>query len=549
VPRERLTGRLPSGIGRRLAAGAIVLLSGVCTVTNASSLVVETSAGALRGMAAAEDGVRAFRGIPFAQPPTGERRWREPATAVAWQGIRDATRFGPPCWQTGGAPDTLYYKDVANVSEDCLYLNVWTAAAAAGERRPVMVWFHGGGNQNGTGSTPNFDGTSLARRGVVVVTINYRLGPFGFLAHPGLTAESAHGASGNYGLLDQVAALQWVRDHIAAFGGDAGRVTIFGQSAGSWDVGALMVSPLARGLFHRAIGQSGQFLHGVRSLDGAPAGAESAHATGLRAAAALGVEGTDAGAVARLRALDARQVFDAMQRVVPGYPIVDGHVIPRQPLDAYARGEFARVPLIAGTMAHETNLLAVGDQDAASVTAAVRERFGAAAARVLDAYADVIARSPTEALAEILSDSRQTRGAREWVRLVADAGGDAWHYYFAHRPPVYRIYRDRDLAMPSPKGPRAMGAYHSGELVYVFDNVRRTPIAWDPHDHTVADAVSGLWVRFATAGDPNGPGLPRWPKFTAGARETLEIGERIAAHADFRAGKLAAFDGEPAPGP
>ena len=507
-----------------------------------SATIVETASGALRGFVlAGDESVRVYRGIPFAQPPTGELRWRPPVTDVAWDGIRDASAFGPPCWQTGGNPETLYYKPVLNVSEDCLYLNLWTAAESSTERRPVMVWFHGGGNVNGTGSTPNFDGTAHALMGAVVITINYRLGPFGFLAHPGLTAESGHHASGNYGLLDQIAALQWVQKNISAFGGDPDRVMIFGQSAGSWDVGALMVSPLAKGLFHRAVGQSGQFLSGVRSLDEAPPNTDPAHVTGIKAAATLGVEGDDRTAIKKLRAMDASIVFDAMRQIVSGYPIIDGWVIPDSPRALYARGEFHQVPVIIGTMAHETNLLAVSEQDTSSVETAVKERFGTSANRILEAYAESIDQSPVEALAEILTDSRQTLMAREWASMVANSGGDVYLYYFSHRPPVYRIYESENLAMETPKGLRSMGAYHSGDLVYVFGNVRRTNIDWAPHDHVVSDVVSRYWASFAADGDPNGEGLQPWPRFTMDSQTTMVIGDEIRAAPHPRSYMLGAF--------
>ena len=277
-----------------LASVAAVLALSAGTVAGAAGQplgpVVETSPGALAGeRVAGHEEVLVFRGVPYAEPPVGDARWRPPTAKAAWEGTRAATTFGAACWQRPTPDTSIYTRGDLERDEDCLYLNVWTAAADAAEARPVMVWFHGGGHSGGWGSARVFDGTALAQKGVVLVTINYRLGAFGFLAHPALSAESPHGSSGNYGLLDKVAALEWVRDNAAAFGGDPGNVTIFGQSAGSWSVCYLMASPLAAGLFHKAIGHSGGCFRGGRP------DLEAAHGQGLAAAAALGAEGSKIG--------------------------------------------------------------------------------------------------------------------------------------------------------------------------------------------------------------------------------------------------------------
>ena len=309
----------------------------------------------------------------------GDNRWRAPVAQASWEGTRSATTFGPACWQRLTPESSIYTRGELDRDEDCLYLNVWTAAADATEARPVMVWFHGGGHTGGWGSAKIFDGAALAEQGVVLVTINYRLGPFGFLAHPALTAESPHAASGNYGLLDKVAALEWVRDNIAAFGGDPGNVTIFGQSAGSWSVCYLMASPLAAGLFHKAIGHSGGCFRGGRpDLSGA-------HEAGLAAAAELGVEGDGAEALTALRSLDAEAVLDS--RLGSG-AIIDGWFMPGPAREIFEAGEHNDVPVIVGALANEgTTLYAnMPERTAAELDAMLREQYGEHADALLAVY-------------------------------------------------------------------------------------------------------------------------------------------------------------------
>ena len=315
--------------------------------------VVLTPSGELEGVwADAGAGVSVFRGVPFAQPPVGGRRWRPPVAVEAWDGTRAAAEFGPACWQARNADNSPYARGELPRSEDCLTLNLWTAARV-GERRPVMVWFHGGGHSSGTGSATIFDGTAMAKKGVVMVTANYRLGPLGFLAHPALTAESAEQASGNYGILDHVATLEWVRDNIAAFGGDPGNVTIFGQSAGSWSVCVLQASPLAKGLFHKAIGHSGGCFGAPRAhlaTTGGSATAVSGHDAGLAVAARLGVEGGGADAAAALRAVEPEALLEAGRGTGV---VVDGWVLPDLPDAIFAAGGQNDVPVIVGSMSDE----------------------------------------------------------------------------------------------------------------------------------------------------------------------------------------------------
>jgi para-nitrobenzyl esterase len=406
-----------------------------------------------------------------------------------------------------------------------------------------MVWFHGGGNTAGEGGSAVFDGTRLAQKGVTLVTVNYRLGVFGFLAHPALTAESPEASSGNYGLLDQIAALEWVRANIAELGGDPSRVTIFGQSAGSTDTCLLMASPLAADLFHRAIGQSGSCLGTSLPLQASEDGAASAHANGLRIADAFGGGGEDAAAAEALRAIDA----ETLQTTATGGgvgPIVDGWVIPRPPADVYVSGDFNRVPLLTGWMADETKGLQPG---LAAVTTAeyeprVRRQYGVEADRVLAAYAPVAGESVAEALFNMTTDAGMGAGARRWVRAVAAAGEPTWLYHFSYAPPVFRLYITDDPRLDSPNGPRGMGAYHSGDLAYVFDNVGYVDVGWDDYDRHLADVVSSYWVSFARTGDPNAEGLPAWPRYDAAEDELMRFGSTISTVRNPRADKLDLFD-------
>jgi para-nitrobenzyl esterase len=349
---------------------------------------VRTKDGVLEGTT--EPGLRVFRGIPYGAPPLGDLRWREPQPVAPWKDVRKATDFGARCMQ-GPIFDDMVFRD--QPSEDCLYLNVWTPARSAGEKLAVMFWIHGGGFQAGSASEPRQDGARLAGKGVVVVSLNYRLGVFGFLAHPELTKESGRGASGNYGLLDQVAALRWVRDNVAAFGGDPGNVTIFGESAGSFAVSALMASPLARGLFQRAIGESGAYLGPSTGLELSSLAAEEAK--GSRWAASIG-----AGSLSALRGKTADEILQPALEVRPEFnPTVDGYVLPRHPEALYAAGEQAHVPLLAGWNADESRaevVLARTKPTATSFVAQIHLEFGPAADSVLAAYP---AASDAEALA------------------------------------------------------------------------------------------------------------------------------------------------------
>ena len=498
--------------------------------------IVETSLGTLAGeRVAGDDGVLTFRGVPYARAPVGDNRWRAPVAKAAWDGARPATTFGPACWQRLTPESSIYTRGDLGRDEDCLYLNLWTAAEQADEARPVMVWFHGGGHTGGWGSARIFDGTALANKGVVLVTINYRLGPFGFLAHPALTAESPHASSGNYGLLDKVAALEWVRDNVAAFGGDPGNVTIFGQSAGSWSVCYLMASPLAAGLFHKAIGHSGGCFRGGRP------DLPAAHEAGLAAAAELGVEGDDAEALTALRALDAEAVLDSD---LGSGAVVDGWFMPRPARAIFEAGEHNDVPVVVGALANEGTTLyaSMPERSEAELESLLREQYGDDADALLAAYAPDVEKSTKWGAQAIQADRSFVWEMRTWARAVEAAGSDAWLYFFSQAPPVFRIYVPERAAIEMPDGPDGYGAYHSGDLAYAFGNTALVGIGWTEWDHELAHAMTDYWVNFARTGDPNGDGLATWPRYEAETDEWLEFGSDIKATREMRKEKLDLFD-------
>jgi para-nitrobenzyl esterase len=489
---------------------------------------VRIESGQLRGTTSVDGVVRSFKGVPYAKPPIGELRWRAPQPPVAWDGVRDARQFGPRSVQPSRLPTSIQYFGPEPQSEDCLYLNVWTAAGSHEERRPVMVWIHGGAYYIGSASQPIFDGEALARKGVVVVTVNYRLGRLGFLAHPELSAESEHGVSGNYGLLDLIAALRWVQQNIAAFGGDPGCVTIFGQSVGATTVCAFMTSPLTRGLFHRAIGQSGGAISPPGKTDGGSmlllGGGEQA---GLEFA-----KGLHARSIAELRARSAEEiqlvrpeagwvVKPVMDPSQPGperretaWPVIDGHVFREPPLDVFARGEQFDVPLMTGSTTGEGALFGGVPSLRAFIDDAKAE-YGANAQNFLDLYPASTDAEARAAMNTSLGDRRFVAQNWKWARLHTQAGRAKTFYYRFDRVP------------PAPEL-KKIGAFHTSDIPYVFQTFaayKQWP--WQPWDHELSDAMSSYWVNFARSGDPNGGNVPDWPSFNA-RREGITFSGNIS---------------------
>lgn len=479
----------------RFVAGALCALAAGCASTSVHGRLdgpVAIEGGLVQG--AVEGDLHVFRGVPFAAPPIGDLRWRPPAPAERWEGVRESVAFAPECTQNAGGG--------VEGEEDCLYLNIWSPAESATERLPVMVWIYGGGFGGGSTSDPRIDGSALARRGVVMVSVAYRVGPMGFLAHPDLSAESQHGVSGNYGILDQIAALEWVERNIGAFGGDPERVTIFGESAGAIAVSQLAASPLAQGLFDGAISESGGSFGTV-----VPRGAFGENMQPLSAAEADGVAFADsvgASSVEDLRAMSAEDIQVAARgKPGLGWPVTDGVVIPDNQYTLYEEGRFNDVPVLIGFNSDD------GESFVRTVTpegypAYVAERFGFLTNHILTAYpADRPegARRSARDLARDLSFGWHTWA---WAELQSRNGeGDVFLYYFDQRPPYPPDSRFADVE----------GAPHASEIIYVFENLETETFAWRPEDRQISEAMAIYWTNFAKTGDPNSAGLPAWPAY------------------------------------
>jgi para-nitrobenzyl esterase len=486
-------------------AQAPVALAGTVTVAQ----------GQLAGAPGRNPAITAFKGVPFAAPPVGNLRWAAPQAPASWPGARAARDFAPSCIQNiveARNPWTYEFMAHGDVSEDCLYLNVWTPARLPIERRPVFVYIHGGANTEGSGSVPAYDGEGLASRGLVVVTINYRLGMFGFLAHPELTKESPNRASGNYGLLDQIAALKWVKENIAAFGGDPDRITVAGQSAGASAVHNITASPLAKGLFHRAIAQSGSSL----ATFGAGRAMADQEADGVRFATVKG-----AASLAALRAIPAAQLFAPVPPpaagAAPAAPfrwgtVVDGYALPASVGEIFAAGRQNDVVTMTGANADEYGASPRPNATVASLATQAKQRYADNAAAFLALYP---ARTDDEAKSAANTSARDI--ARTSMFLWAlDRARTA-------KTPVYTYYWTHTL--PGPDAAQ-YGAFHTSEVPYLLNTLSMSPRPFTAVDHRIADLFSTYIVNFATTGDPNGGGLPRWDAVNATSPATFEIGDK-----------------------
>jgi len=492
------------------------ILAGATLLSAAISDPIRIDTGLVSGVAGKNADVRVYKGIPYAAPPVGDLRWREPRPASHWEGVRKADEFGPVCMQfqrgpagaSGPAP-----------SEDCLYINVWTAAKSANEHRPVIVWTYGGGFTGGAGSLAMYDGEALARKGVVVVTYNYRLGIFGFLAHPELTAESEHHASGNYGMMDLAAALRWVQRNIAGFGGDPRRVTIDGESAGSMMVSAMVGSPQGKGLFERAIGQSGAWMGINIAKMTTRAQAEE---SGEKIAGSLGAK-----SIAELRGKPADELMKARGAFAI---IVDGWMVPEDLSITYLNHRQNDVDLLVGSNHDEgTFFTRPGAGNAEQFSSAAKRRFNDMADAYLKLYP---AASNEEAGQSQLAAFRDEFGwaMREWAQLQSQRGkAKAYLYYFTHIP-------------PSPPGQPSRGATHTADLAYMFDNEPpRSP--WTDVDKKLADTMSSYWANFAATGNPNGKGLPEWPAYSVKKGEkNIVLGDTVMTGPAIDPAMLAFYD-------
>jgi len=457
---------------------------------------IRVEQGMLTGVAGTMPDVRIFKGIPFAQPPVGDLRWRTPKPAASWTGTRSASEFGAICMQR--RPNAAGITNTSMpMSEDCLYLNIYTPAKAANDKLPVMVWIHGGALTAGAGSI--YDSEQLAHKGVVVVTMNYRLGVFGYFAHPELTKESDHHS--NYGLLDQIAALQWVKKNIAAFGGDPGRVTIFGESAGSWSTNLLAATPLAHGLFQHVIGESGAQFEPLKTL-------ARAEETGARY-----------GTLADLRAKSADAIQNEMGAAFVGTnggysgPVVDGWSLPQDVYTIYSQGRQNDVPVLIGSNADEGTMFTPAIANLQTLKESAR-RYGANADAFLKLYPAQTDAEAWRASADAMRDLVFGWEMRTWARMQTKTGKSKVYLYFFSRVP------------PGPAAAR-MGAYHSSEIAYVFHNTHRPGRPWEEVDHQLSETMSTYWVNFATTGDPNGKDLPAWPAFDAGKDLLMDFGDKV----------------------
>ncbi|RDI99300.1 carboxylesterase family protein [Dyella solisilvae] len=480
---------------RYLLALALVLPASSAAADEAGP-IVRADTGSVSGVRDARAGLDEFKGIPYAAPPVGAQRWKPPQPTAAWKGVRTAEHFGPRCMQRPVYSDQVFHSD--GMSEDCLYLNVWKPAHAGNGKLPVLVYFYGGAFITGDSSEARYDGASLARHGIVTVTVNYRLDVFGFLALPALAAESPAHATGNYGLLDQVAALRWVQRNIAAFGGDPQQVTIGGESAGSMSVSALMASPLSKGLMQRAIGESGG-VFGQRQ----PALRTSAERQGEAYMQHVGAH-----SLADLRAMKADVLLKACgdEGVTKFGLTIDGELLPRSPTAIYEAGTQAHIPLLVGSNSQEGDWKGLFDDKAptpGNYRAAVQQEFGTNADEVLRVY-------PGRNEAEVQTSATALAGDRfmgfpswRWMHLQYEKGDGPVYYYHFEQP--------RPARRDGSAGPDA-GAVHSGEIEYALGNLDGNPgYAWTATDLRVSAVMEGYFANFIKTGNPNGPGLPHWP--------------------------------------
>ncbi len=494
---------------------------------------VKIANGTLEGVSDKSTGVRSFKGIPFGEPPIGNLRWKPPQPVKNWQGVRNAGQFGPRCMQRSIFGDMNFRSD--GMSEDCLYLNVWTPAKSANQKLPVLVYFFGGGFVAGDGSEGRYDGESMAKKGIVAITVNYRLGVFGFMAHPELTKESPQRASGNYGLFDQHVALKWVQQNIAAFGGDPKRVTIAGESAGSIAVSAQMASPLSKNLIAGAIGESGSILGALSAIPLA-----QAEEAGIKFASSL----AEGASLSELRAMSAERLLEATAK--PGQPrftpTADGYFFPKSPFDIYAAGEQAHVPLLAGVNSEEMGYFAVMGREKPTVEnyrKALERLYPGKSEEVFQLYPASNETEVMDSAQDLASDRFISYSTWKWVDVATKTGGKPTYYYLYARPrPAMRP--EMGDAQPGLAGgvvrgaanprPQPRGAVHSAEIEYAMGNLDLNKVyAWTPDDYKVSQVTQEYFANFIKSGNPNGKGLPNWPKFGEGQRIVIDVNTRAQA--------------------
>jgi para-nitrobenzyl esterase len=487
-----------------MAAVAVLLATTACAPkAEPIGTAIDVTGGTVAGTAQGD--LKVFKGIPFAAPPVGALRWADPAPVVAWQGTKQATQYGAPCMQD---PSMMKFMGIsAAASEDCLYLNVWTPAKARGDKLPVMVWIYGGGFAGGATSAPLYDGSKLAGKGVIVVSVAYRLGALGFMADPELSKESGHG-SGNYGLEDQIAGLKWVQDNIARFGGDPANVTIFGESAGGIAVSMLGASPLAKGLFAKAISESGGNF--------GPARKDNEGGVNMRALADAEKQGADflkalaAKDIAAARALPADKIQSGPGAGAQGgfWPNFDGYVLPGDQYELYSQGKFNDTPVLIGTNSDEGALFVQGPVAPAQFEKQIRTQYGASADALLAVYPHATAAEALQSSRDVFRDTAFAWPTWTWAKLQTEKGTHpAYVYYF-------------DVRTPAQPG----GSSHASEMPYVFGNIDVPTVGGSKPDKATSDQMMTYWTNFAKTGDPNGSGVPEWPKFTLKDQQVRVLG-------------------------
>lgn len=511
---------------RRWLLPALIGLPALTSLANGPDTVT-VAGGQIAGTVSQDGDVLIFKGIPFAAPPVGALRWKAPQPVRPWSGVRRCAQFGASPVQAVPAPfgpwSAEYLIPKENIAEDCLYLNVWAGRPAAERRqtgqhpaagRPVLVWIYGGGFNSGGSAVPIYDGEATARKGVVFVSFNYRVGPFGFLAHPELTRESGRNASGNYGLMDQIAALQWVRQHIAEFGGNPDNVTIAGQSAGSMSVSCLVASPLAKGLFRRAIAQSGASL--ARSLPLLRLAEEA----GQQIMRALG-----ASSLAELRAKPAAEILQKAQGMRG--PVVDGYVLPRPVADVFAAGEENDVELLTGWNEDE-GLRGGPPHSAADFRQQMEQQYGAGASAFLRHYPAATDAEATQSQRDVSRDRLFGAPNYAWANFQSQRNKPVYVYRFTRQLPATGAYAQ-------------YGAFHTGEVAYAYDNLKfidRRLRPLNATDAELARVMAAYWINFVRTGDPNGTGLPRWPAYSTAQKQIMALGDTVQARPMSDAARL-----------
>ncbi len=495
-------------------ATVIMFAAGLAFAQQPTPIKVEE--GLLQGTF--EDGLTVYKGIPFAAPPVGDLRWRPPQPAAKWEGVREANKFGPsPIQGAGNGP---------NMSEDCLYLNVWTPAKSADDKIPVLVWIYGGGFNFGSTSDPNYNGANLARKGVVLVSIAYRVGQLAFLADSELSAESPHHVSGNYGILDMIAGLQWVQKNIAAFGGDPHKVTIFGESAGGIAVSMLCASPLAKGLFQGAISQSGGSFGPPRHTTFP--GENLKRLTDAESAGEEYVRSAGVTSIAELRKIPA----DKLPRIRGlAWPIIDGYVIPDDQYKLYEAGKFNDTPILVGYNSDEGASFSPPQQTSEQYIAGVKARYGPFADSLLRAYPAGSGKAPKTAR-DLMRDAAFGWHTWSWARLESEKGKHKAYLYYFDQHPVY--------ADTSPRF--GYGSPHGQEVVYVFEHLDSTKPQTTKTDLEISEAMAAYWTNFAKYGDPNGKGVPLWPAFSDANPEVMYFSQRPHVGPVPSAGSLKVLD-------